>query len=108
MPPSRLKEAWVRDHHDQSDNPERSRPTTTPPTGSIFEPLTSEKVLEFIEHRARSNGTLHGVIVQFGGQTPLKLGIALEKAKVPIHSAPRRRDRSRRRTADRFKLLFGN
>ena len=32
----------------------------------------------------QSNGTLHGVIVQLGGQTPLKLADALEEAKVPI------------------------
>ena len=32
----------------------------------------------------RKNGTLHGVIVQFGGQTPLKLARALEAAEVPI------------------------
>jgi len=37
-----------------------------------FEPLTSEDVLEIIDTERR-NGTLHGVIVQFGGQTPLKL-----------------------------------
>jgi carbamoyl-phosphate synthase large subunit len=37
-----------------------------------FEPLTAEDVLEILENRAQ-NGTLHGVIVQFGGQTPLKL-----------------------------------
>jgi carbamoyl-phosphate synthase large subunit len=48
-----------------------------------FEPLTSEDVLEIMDCE-RSNGTLHGVIVQFGGQTPLKLADALEKAKVPI------------------------
>ncbi|HEX3858153.1 MAG TPA: carbamoyl-phosphate synthase large subunit, partial [Pseudolabrys sp.] len=48
-----------------------------------FEPLTAEDVLEIIDIE-RSNGTLHGVIVQFGGQTPLKLADALEKAKVPI------------------------
>jgi carbamoyl-phosphate synthase large subunit len=48
-----------------------------------FEPLTPEDVLEIIDIE-RSNGTLHGVIVQFGGQTPLKLADALEKAKVPI------------------------
>ena len=37
------------------------------------------------DHRHRaSNGTLHGVIVQFGGQTPLKLAESLEKAGVPI------------------------
>ena len=37
-----------------------------------FEPLTAEDVLEIIATE-RKNGTLHGVIVQFGGQTPLKL-----------------------------------
>src|SRR5579883_1000521 len=48
-----------------------------------FEPLTAEDVLEIIETE-RSNGTLAGVIVQFGGQTPLKLARALEAAEVPI------------------------
>ena len=48
-----------------------------------FEPLTAEDVLEII-HKEQSNGTLKGVIVQFGGQTPLKLAGALEKAGVPI------------------------
>ena len=48
-----------------------------------FEPLTGEDVLEIIEVE-RSRGTLHGVIVQFGGQTPLKLAHALEQAGIPI------------------------
>ena len=48
-----------------------------------FEPLTAEDVLEIIATE-RTNGTLHGVIVQFGGQTPLKLARALEAADVPI------------------------
>src|SRR6202521_2364085 len=48
-----------------------------------FEPLTAEDVLEIIETE-RESGTLHGVIVQFGGQTPLKLAKPLEDAKVPI------------------------
>jgi carbamoyl-phosphate synthase large subunit len=48
-----------------------------------FEPLTAEDVLEII-HTEQQNGTLKGVIVQFGGQTPLKLAGALEKAGVPI------------------------
>ncbi len=48
-----------------------------------FEPLTAEDVLEIINIE-KSNGTLKGVIVQFGGQTPLKLAQALEKAGVPI------------------------
>src|ERR1700741_501120 len=48
-----------------------------------FEPLTTEDVLEIIETE-RSSGTLVGVIVQFGGQTPLKLAHALQAAEVPI------------------------
>jgi len=48
-----------------------------------FEPLTAEDVLELIEVE-RSAGTLLGVIVQFGGQTPLKLAHPLEQAGVPI------------------------
>jgi carbamoyl-phosphate synthase large subunit len=48
-----------------------------------FEPLTAEDVLEIIDAEKRA-GTLHGVIVQFGGQTPLKLAKALERAGVPI------------------------
>ncbi len=48
-----------------------------------FEPLTVEDVLEIL-HVEASNGTLHGVIVQFGGQTPLKLAAALEKEGIPI------------------------
>ena len=48
-----------------------------------FEPLTAEDVLEILAVEM-SNGTLAGVIVQFGGQTPLKLAQALEDAGVPI------------------------
>src|SRR6202050_2552157 len=48
-----------------------------------FEPLTAEDVIEIIDTE-RSNGTLHGVLVQFGGQTPLKLAETLEQANVPI------------------------
>ncbi|HEX4742923.1 MAG TPA: carbamoyl-phosphate synthase large subunit [Caulobacteraceae bacterium] len=48
-----------------------------------FEPLTAEDVLEVIDIEA-SAGTLLGVIVQFGGQTPLKLAKLLEAAGVPI------------------------
>lgn len=48
-----------------------------------FEPLTTEDVLEVL-HTEREKGTLHGVIVQFGGQTPLKLANALEEAGIPI------------------------
>jgi carbamoyl-phosphate synthase large subunit len=48
-----------------------------------FEPLTVEDVLE-IARVEQGNGELLGVIVQFGGQTPLKLAAGLEAAKVPI------------------------
>ncbi|MDA7551045.1 carbamoyl-phosphate synthase large subunit [Rhodobacteraceae bacterium] len=48
-----------------------------------FEPLTFEHVMEVLEVEKR-NGTLHGVIVQFGGQTPLKLSNALEAEGIPI------------------------
>ncbi len=48
-----------------------------------FEPLTAEDVLEILDIE-KSNGTLKGVIVQFGGQTPLKLAQALEDAGIPI------------------------
>jgi len=48
-----------------------------------FEPLTEEHVLEII-HKEQSAGTLNGVIVQFGGQTPLKLANTLDQENVPI------------------------
>jgi carbamoyl-phosphate synthase large subunit len=48
-----------------------------------FEPLTAEDVLEILRVEQEA-GTLLGVIVQFGGQTPLKLANALEKAGIPI------------------------
>ncbi len=48
-----------------------------------FEPLTAEDVLELIDVE-RSKGELAGVVVQFGGQTPLKLAHALHEDGVPI------------------------
>ena len=48
-----------------------------------FEPLTLEDVLEIIEKEKPE-----GVIVQFGGQTPLKLAVALEAAGAPIIGTP--------------------
>ena len=48
-----------------------------------FEPLTAEDVIEICRVE-QSRGTLAGVIVQFGGQTPLKLAHALEAAGIPI------------------------
>jgi carbamoyl-phosphate synthase large subunit len=69
-----------------------------------FEPLTAEDVLELIE-RERTCGTLVGVIVQFGGQTPLKLAHALEQANVPIlGTSPDAIDLAEDR--DRFKRLL--
>ncbi len=69
-----------------------------------FEPLTAEDVLEILETE-KQNGTLKGVIVQFGGQTPLKLADALEKAGIPIlGTSPDAIDLAEDR--DRFKRLL--
>jgi carbamoyl-phosphate synthase large subunit len=48
-----------------------------------FEPLFAEDVISLIRTEQK-NGTLLGCIVQYGGQTPLKLSQALEAAKIPI------------------------
>ena len=48
-----------------------------------FEPLTSEDVIALIR-KEQTKGTLLGCIVQYGGQTPLKLSQALSKAGIPI------------------------
>ncbi|MGH6935811.1 MAG: carbamoyl-phosphate synthase large subunit, partial [Methylocella sp.] len=48
-----------------------------------FEPLTAEDVLEVLAKEDEA-GELRGAIVQFGGQTPLKLARALEQAGIPI------------------------
>jgi carbamoyl-phosphate synthase large subunit len=48
-----------------------------------FEPLTFEHVMEVLRVE-QQNGTLHGVIVQFGGQTPLNLANALQENGIPI------------------------
>ena len=48
-----------------------------------FEPVTLESVLEILRVE-QENGTLHGVIVQLGGQTPLKLAQALANEGIPI------------------------
>ena len=69
-----------------------------------FEPLTEEDVLEIVRTEEQS-GKLKGVIVQFGGQTPLKLAQALENAKVPIlGTSPDAIDLAEDR--DRFKALI--
>ena len=52
-----------------------------------FEPLTAENVIELVRAEQR-DGTLMGVVVQFGGQTPLKLAHALEAAGIPILGTP--------------------
>jgi carbamoyl-phosphate synthase large subunit len=48
-----------------------------------FEPLTLEDVLGVYEHEASAGADI-GMIVQFGGQTPLNLSLPLKKAGVPI------------------------
>jgi len=48
-----------------------------------FEPLTAEDVIEIVRVES-SRGRLLGVIVQLGGQTPLNLAKALERADIPI------------------------
>ena len=69
-----------------------------------FEPLTAEDVLEVIRVE-QSRGRLKGVIVQFGGQTPLKLAHPLEEAGVPIlGTSPDAIDLAEDR--DRFKVLI--
>jgi len=69
-----------------------------------FEPLTAEDVLEVLA-REQTNGVLKGAIVQFGGQTPLKLADALEKADIPIlGTSPDMIDLAEDR--DRFKNLL--
>ncbi|MFA5958284.1 carbamoyl-phosphate synthase large subunit [Hyphomicrobium sp.] len=70
----------------------------------FFEPLTAEDVLEIIRVES-AKGTLKGIIVQFGGQTPLKLASALEEAGVPIlGTSPDAIDLAEDR--DRFKVLI--
>ncbi|HWT31961.1 MAG TPA: carbamoyl-phosphate synthase large subunit, partial [Propylenella sp.] len=69
-----------------------------------FEPLTAEDVLEIVRVE-QSRGELLGVIVQFGGQTPLKLAGALQAASVPIlGTSPDAIDLAEDR--DRFKTLL--
>ncbi|WP_205480514.1 carbamoyl-phosphate synthase large subunit [Sphingomonas arenae] len=59
--------------------------STDPDTSDrlYFEPLTAEDVLEIV-WRERERGKLRGVIVQLGGQTPLKLAARLQEAGIPI------------------------
>jgi carbamoyl-phosphate synthase large subunit len=65
-----------------------------------FEPLTLEDVLEIVHVEQPK-----GVIVQFGGQTPLKLAVPLEKAGVPIiGTSPDAIDRAEDR--ERFQVML--
>lgn len=59
--------------------------STDPDTSDrlYFEPLTQEDVLEIV-NREKARGELAGVIVQLGGQTPLKLAAGLQAAGIPI------------------------
>jgi len=69
-----------------------------------FEPLTKEDVLEIIKLE-QSTGTVKGVIVQFGGQTPLNLANYLEENGIPIlGTSPDAIDLAEDR--DRFKDLI--
>jgi carbamoyl-phosphate synthase large subunit len=69
-----------------------------------FEPLTEEDVIELITTE-QQKGRIKGVVVQFGGQTPLKLAAALEKAGIPIiGTSPDAIDLSEDR--ERFKALL--
>src|SRR2546422_603625 len=69
-----------------------------------IEPLTEEDVLAIVNTERRA-GTLLGVVVQFGGQTPLKLALPLERDGVPIlGTSPDAIDRAEDR--ERFKTLL--
>ncbi len=69
-----------------------------------FDPLTAEDVIEILRLE-QSKGQLLGAIVQFGGQTPLKLAHALEQAGIPIlGTSPDMIDLAEDR--DRFKRLL--
>ncbi|NBB50669.1 carbamoyl-phosphate synthase large subunit [Rhizobium sp. CRIBSB] len=69
-----------------------------------FEPLTAEDVIEILRAE-QEKGEVVGVIVQFGGQTPLKLAEALEKNGIPIlGTAPDMIDLAEDR--DRFQKLL--
>src|SRR5258705_13898289 len=63
--------------------PERVPPDYPPSYRLYFEPLTFEDVMGIID-RERSGGGEVSCVVQFGGQTPLKLALALQAAGVEI------------------------
>ncbi|PZU84571.1 MAG: carbamoyl phosphate synthase large subunit, partial [Chelatococcus sp.] len=94
----------LRDAGYETSNPETVSTDYDTSDRLYFEPLTAEDVLEILETE-KQNGTLHGVIVQFGGQTPLKLANALEEAGIPIlGTSPDAIDLAEDR--DRFKRLL--
>ena len=69
-----------------------------------FEPLTDEDVISIIRREAEK-GDLRGVIVQLGGQTPLKIAAALEAEGIPIlGTSPDAIDLAEDR--ERFQLLL--
>src|SRR5262249_44888928 len=76
-------------------NPKPGIPVSPPPDRLYFEPLTFEDVVNIVEVERPA-----GVIVQFGGQTPLNLALSLARAGVPIlgtspDSIDRAEDRAR-------------
>ena len=82
--------------------PRRCRPTTTPRTALYFEPVTLEDVLEIVDKPSSPVG----VIVQYGGQTPLKLALDLERAGVPIVGTSPDSASTSPRTASAFQKLL--
>ena len=91
MPPSRCRRPAIETIM-VNCNPETVSTDYDTSDRLYFEPLTAEDVLEIVRAEERS-GTLKGVIVQFGGQTPLKLAQALEDGERadPRHLARRHR-----------------
>src|SRR4030042_2579493 len=80
-------------------NPETVSTDYDPSDRLYFEPLTFEDVMSIVEKENPD-----GVIVQFGGQTPLKLAVPLEKAGVKIiGTSPDSIDRAENR--ERFNRL---
>ena len=69
-----------------------------------FEPLTSEHVLEIIRTAEQKNGQVVGVVVQFGGQTPLKLSQTLAEENIPVIGTSDKIDLAEDR--DRFQQLI--
>ena len=80
---SELPRAGLRGGDDQLQSRRRSRPTTTPPTGSTSSRSTEEFVLPVLERERPV-----GVVTQFGGQTPLKLASAIEAAGFKLLGTP--------------------